>query len=584
MICSSSTISRPDRGEHRAKLLAAAFLATVVALPVAADSGAVDRAIGEARKALSKGDGVAAEARLREARQAGASEDTVRAVMGEAMLAQGELDRARRWLEVERFDPEMRGLGFRMLGRLNLRERRLREAGAAFDKALAVSPHDAQLWTDIARLRFTGGEQAQAIAAAQQSVELDPSNPEALWFRGLLFRQQIGFAAALPWLESAATKAPGNAAILSDNAATLAELGRYSAALEQVRSAHRVAPANPRLLYQQGLIAARAGNRPLARTIIQRSKDKLRDVPGAILLGAALELDAGNVNLAVELADRLLRYQPDNRHAQQLLARAIARTGDAETVTRRFSGLASAEGATPYIQTIVARAWEELGRRDLAVDLLRRVAAPRRPVMAALPAGSDLPILVARYPNAPNSAGAAVPFMRASVARGQLESATTAAERLFVASPGAPAAAEIAGDLATAGGRKDRALSAYQQAARIEFNESVMLRLEQALRASGRGRDADLLIVAFAAERPQSLVGARLLANLWARNGQWDSSARVLAWIDGRSGARDPGLLADWAYAELRKGDRDTARRLAVRAAALHPAHPNVREIVKLTR
>lgn len=344
--------------------------------PAAADSGKVDQALAKARAALAQGDGIAAEARLREARAAGADDDSVRAMMGEALLAQGNLVRARKWLAPARFTLPTRARGFRLLGQLEWREGRLPEAERAFDQALALAPHDAGLWVDIARLRLSGSENAQAIEAADRAVVLDPRNADALWFRALLIRRQYGFAASLPWFEAALRHAPGDSRILADQAATLGELGRYGDALEALRAAHRADAGNPVLLYNQAVIAARGGDRALARRLLGRSANRVRDIPGALLLSAALDLDAGNVNIAVATADRLLRSQPGNLSAQEILARGLARSGDAGAVIARLSSLAESQRASAYLRAVVARAYEEVGKRDRAVALLARAAAP----------------------------------------------------------------------------------------------------------------------------------------------------------------------------------------------------------------
>ena len=103
------------------------------------------------------------------------------------------------------------------------------------------------------------------------------------------------------------------------------------------------------------------------------------------------------------------------------------------------------------------------------------------------------------------------------------------------------------------------------------------------MKAAGRGRDADLLVFAYAVENPQSLTAARLLANIRARGGQWGQSAALLEWIGARSGGRDPRLLADLAFARLRQGRTVEARKLANHAASLQPASPSARQIVRLS-
>ena len=580
MTCSSNTRSTPERRSR--SILAAACLLLAGIVPAQADSGALDRALAAARTALAAGDGIAAQARLREAQVAGASRDDVRALMGEALLAQGDLAKAREWLAPAGFSPPTRVLGYRMLGRLELRERYLPEAGAAFDRALAVAPDDSELWTDIARLRYTGGEQAQAIQAADRALKSGPGDPAALAFRALLIRNQNGLASALPWFDAALSRSPGDVGIRADYAATLADMGHFTEALKEIRAVQKATPGDPRMYYYQAVIAARSGQSALARRVMQRAKNKLRDVPGAMLLNAALELDAGNVNIAVELSDRLLRYQPDNLLAQHILARAMARSGDSAAVISRFADLAHRADASPYLLTVVARAYEETGRRRKAITLLKQAAAPPAPLLQPLPAGAELPVLAQRYPDAPRQAADAVPYIRALLVLGQNDTAAAAALKLLGGNSGAPDAYLIAGDAALARSNPATALAHYQTAAAIRFGESELLRLDRTFRATGRARDADMLVLAYAVENPQSLVAARLLANVRGRGGQWEQSAELLDWIGVRSGWRDASLLADLAFARLREGRADEARGLARRAIALQPASPSARQIERL--
>jgi hypothetical protein len=89
------------------RALAAGALLPLVIAPAAADSGKVDQLLAK-HLSLAQGDGIAAEAQLRDARVAGARDDTVRALMGEALRAQGNLARARKWLAPARFFPRRR--------------------------------------------------------------------------------------------------------------------------------------------------------------------------------------------------------------------------------------------------------------------------------------------------------------------------------------------------------------------------------------------------------------------------------------------------------------------------------------------
>ena len=556
-------------------------LLLALSLVLAAGTAAAqsDAPLDRARAALAINDGIAAEARLREALKAGSPPDAVRALMGEALLAQGDLIHAREWLTGGEFTPATRAEGFRMLGRLELREHNLPAAGRAFDRALQTAPRDARLWADIGRLRFAGGEQREAIEAADHALALAPQEPAALALRAILIRSQYGLTASLPWFEAALAKASDDPALLAEHAATLGDMGRAGAMLEAVRRLHKVAPTDPHVYYLQAVLAARAGRDRLARRILYRNKQTMRDVPGAILLAGVLELRAGNLEVAVGQFDRLLRLQPDNLHARHLLARALATSGDAAGVIARFDGLARQADAAPYLLTLVARSFEELGQRERALPLLVRAAQPSRGGGVALPVEAPSGVLALRHADAPGRAESTVPWVRALLRDGRTGEALAAAATLRDANPGAPDAHLMLGDAALAAGRTELALGAYQAAARIRFGEAETVRLDAALRALGREREANTVLLAQALQNPNALLPVRMLANAEGRARRWEQSAELLSWLGTRSGWRDPALLADLAFARLQEGEAGEARRLAAQAFALQPANPSTGQI-----
>ena len=72
------------------------------------------------------------------------------------------------------------------------------------------------------------------------------------------------------------------------------------------------------------------------------------------------------------------------------------------------------------------------------------------------------------------------------------------------------------------------ALANYDAAAAIRFNEPVLRRMDAALRAAGRARDADAMTARYLAQNPESLLAMRLLAVAWAGEGR-QSEAQAMA-------------------------------------------------------
>ena len=227
--------SRPDRRFHWIAVLALVSSAAAAAVP-AGD------ALDQAAEALSRGDGIAAEAAARRALRDGTPREDVAALIGEAELLQGDLADARDWLAGGTFSGPTRERGFHALGRLEIAEGDLAAAGRAFDRALEAGG-SARLWVDIGRLRYRAGQHHLAADAARKAVAIDPDEPRALEFQAQLTRDARGVVAALPWFELALEKAPDDLGLLGEYAATLGEAGRHA---DMLRVARRMVELHPR--------------------------------------------------------------------------------------------------------------------------------------------------------------------------------------------------------------------------------------------------------------------------------------------------------------------------------------------------
>jgi len=500
MTCSSITTSRPR-----------ALLGVLLAGATLALTGAGKPPEELARAAIERGDGIAAEVTIRQALKAGAKPDALRALMGEALLLEGNLRDARKWLGEGGFAKGSEARGWRARGQLELASGNLPAAGQAFDAALKLTADDPLLWVQIARLRYAGGEQAQAVSASDRAIAIAPDNVRALELKGMLVREQYGLVASLPWFEAALKQAPDDRSVLGEYAATLGEIGNYRDMLVVCRKLAKVDPGNPRALYLQAVLAARAGRNGLARSIMLKTGNALRDMPAAILLNGVLEYRAGNLNLAIDHLDRLLRLQPDNREAAELLARALAQSGDDAQVVGRFAMIADRPGASAYLLEIAARSLDRVKRGREGGLLRARIPTADGAPFVPLLAGAPIGVLQARYNDDRFRTDVIVPYLRALLSAGRSTDALDIAGQLRDRNPGSSDAHILLGDVRMMTGNTAGAVSEWREAARIRLTAPLVQRLYTGLRLTGHPATGRALAAGFFNQNPQSAVARRLL-------------------------------------------------------------------------
>ena len=485
--------------------------------------------------ALKDGDGAAAEIALREALDEGAPKSLLAPYFGEAEILQGNLPEAHQWLDSENFAPESRTHGLHMRGRLAMIEGDLDLANGAFSQAVESHPQDVGLWVDLGRLRYRVGQQTDAIAASKEALRIGPNDPAALLFRAQLVRDADGMVAALPLLQRGLKNAPEDRPLLSEYAATLGELRR---AREMIAVLHRLGlhdPANQQMFYLQAVLAARAGNYGLARTLLQRSGDLDRQMPAAILLLGVIDLENGNYASAAQGFDRLLRVQPSNQRVQFLLARSLKLGGQDRELVARFADHAN----VPYMAMIVGRAYEALGQREKAAAFLDRANRPYAMIVRIFPAdrdvadddltsGADGPTTVSR--------------VRRLLATGQVDAARAQVNAFLQRFPQSSDANALAGDVALAAGDYSRASNYYDRAATVRRPWQLTIRMAYALIEQGREPDAAKLIADHLQGEPNNAEAAALLARWYYLRGDKIHSQLLLRYAFQQGLASDPQL------------------------------------------
>jgi len=553
-------------------LLAGAALG--FATPLSALPDAAKSLIEQAYAALRRGDGIAAEGKLRRAEEAGALRPDLAAAMGEALIQQGDYQNAGKWLIPAEFSPTQQAYGWRMIALLMRRKDNLSAASDAIDKALTLNPKDPLPWVELGRLRYAQGQELQAIEAARSALAAGPNTVRALEFGAELLRDSDGWAAALVLYEKALKQAPEDLWLLGGYAAALGELGRGQEMLAVTRQMSLLAPSNPYAYFLEAVLAARAGQFAQARSLMDNTRGRLNGQASVQLLNGILELEAGNFNLAIGQFEALLGQQGANPRARLLLARALYQAGRYDDLLKRFAPLAQRADSTPYLLTLIGRAYELTGDRAAAAAFLDRAARSTIPDLLPIPEDAALADLARRWDEAPGSPGLAAPYVRVLLAKGDNAGAARIAGQFLQLRPGSGDALGLLGDTELYQGQGAVAMQHYILASRAHFSEQLLLRMIVAWRRGGKQINPNWLALRYLKAYPASSLAARMVSAQAAFAGNWKLARSLLEKLNRRGGGCDVRVLADLSLAQLRSGDPEAALASAVRAWDLQPSSP----------
>ncbi|OYY91763.1 MAG: hypothetical protein B7Y45_01995 [Sphingomonas sp. 28-66-16] len=526
-----------------------------------------------ARSYLALGEGLAAQAELGRAHDAGFDIDRAHQLLAEAWLLQGNPKQA--LVEAAKAPPRYSVYAARVAGRALAAQRKLPEAQAMLARVLrATDGKDAAAWVDLGRIRQQSSDVAGAIAAATRALAIDRGNVEALVLRGELVRDQYGLIAALPWFETALKVDPWRHDALIDYAATLGDAGRYTEMLDVTRRALAARAGSPQALYLQAVMAARAGNDDLARALLQRTGNALDGKPGPLLLAGILDYSAGGFQQAIEKWRGVLSLQPTNIVARRLLGTALLQGGDERGALDVLRPVALRGDADSYTLSLVGRAFELTGERDWAVKFLDRSAIPVRDPSTPFGIDDSLDVLTVALDRAPDNPVITVDYVRGLIDAKKIDAALAEAQRLAKLYPGAPQAHLLVGDVLMLMKRFDDAAAAYRRASDLRFDEATMLRAVDALDRAGHRDQASAVLAIFLTQNPENVAAQRLTAHWQIAAGDWLAAIDTLESLRERLGNRDAALLAELAYAYAGNDQLDVAQLFAAAAYRLAPLNP----------
>lgn len=527
--------------------------------------------VTQARIYLKLKDPIAAEAEIKRARALGEPDEALRHLMGHALLMQDRFDQAKEVITTGPVAAEYTGYAQRILGETLVELEDRDAARTAYDRAIAANDRDADLWVSISRFRFLDGDEKGAVEAADFAVELDNQNIEALLYRGELSRRQYGLIYAVPWFERALEIDPDHIPVLVAYAQTLGDVGRYRDMLSISRRILSLEPKNPYGFYLQAVLASRAGEFDLARSLMLKIQGRLDEQAAPALLLCALELQADNPVQAGEFCENVLIEQPNNPSAQQLMMRIMLMAGEVETLEQDYNKGRFSSVSPGYSAAIMANALQFADDMDGAVDHINKASASPSIFFRLLGESESAQSLILMTNKEPGNVKYRIRYIRRLLNDGQTDGAWAQARRLQQQYPEYVDSNLLAGDVEIMRRNYSKALEYFEKAAENRFSFDIMVRMHDMLAQLGRVDQMRALLRRFLAANPHHLEAKHMLGLAYLDAGNAQLARETLEEVRARRGDNTPLLLADLAIAQLGTGDTQTALATARKAYGILP-------------
>ncbi|MFP4166948.1 MAG: tetratricopeptide repeat protein [Opitutales bacterium] len=201
-------------------------------------------------------------------------------------------------------------------------------------EAVALNNIDASAatWSMLGRARQKNKDPASALSAYNQSIALDPANPDVRALRAGILR----------------------------------ELGEFAAAADEYRQALRLDPGNPGFLYALGLTRLRQGQLVKAREALGRAARGLPENPDPRLLHALCAYVTGAHDKAGDsLGTYLEMTQSKPNTSARFLEYALTLSGDPKKARNRLRKSAGATNAPESLRHYLVSIEQESARKEL---------------------------------------------------------------------------------------------------------------------------------------------------------------------------------------------------------------------------
>ncbi len=275
------------------------------------------------------GDGPSAEKEIRKAMSLGADRVRSLSILAQALLLQNQPQKALDELgtqQNEKFNAEL----VTLRGDAYLAQGNKEAARSAYEQALKVAANHPGALIGLAKLALQDNDMETASRLSDRSVEANPKDADAWFFKGYLLRAQGKAEPALAALDKVLGIKPGDPLAHIAKAELEIENKKFDAARANIDAVKKGGHNSLIALYMQARLEYAQGRPAAALESLQQVMRVAPEHMPSVMLAGAVQLTLGATQQAEQHLRKYLEKNPNNLQATRLLATALLKNGQAD--------------------------------------------------------------------------------------------------------------------------------------------------------------------------------------------------------------------------------------------------------------
>lgn len=322
---------------------------------------------------LDAGDPVSAEKEFRRAIEYGYPPDAVYPPLARAMLEQGAAEKLITEFSDKRLgDPGAQAELLGLIGDAYLRERKPKEARAAFEAALQAKSDSPKAQLSQAWIKVMDGDLKAASQITDNVLSASPTFLDALLLKGELLSAQGDGPGAVKVYEQVIAVRPNHLNAHYSRVVLLTRERQFDKATAALGDMKKVAGSNPRTLFAQSLLAIAQGKpadarEPLAHII----KGAPNHLP-TLLLAGTTEYQLRSYARAEDYLRKALAQAPSLAYTRRMLTATYLHSGRPQEALATFEPLLKVIGGNPQLLALAGEVYLSNNEPERAADYFQK--------------------------------------------------------------------------------------------------------------------------------------------------------------------------------------------------------------------